>query len=330
MKMRSGPTVAEPAGGAIDLDAYLRRIGLDRGSRPRTSRGLRDPARGPLRGHPVREPRHPPRPAHRPRSRRAPGQAGGRPARRLLLRAEHALRAPSWRRSASGSRRLAARVRANTTELRPRTHMLLRVDLPEGPFVADVGFGGRRARAARASRAGGREVFAEPREAPGAVGHRIVREGGEVRVLQAVRGGAWKDLYAFTLEPQHAGGLRDGQPLHEHLAAVALRPEPDRAAGAGGTGAPSCATATSWSARRVASRPRPSATPTTCSRSWPRSSTSSSLRAPGSRSRTSVDTSDDPLGLVEVLGARQTSSVRTEFLQEALEVSRPRRGEASC
>ncbi len=36
---------------------------------------------------------------------------------------------------------LAARVRVGATGIRARTHMLLRVDLPEGPFVADVGFG---------------------------------------------------------------------------------------------------------------------------------------------------------------------------------------------
>lgn len=40
---------------------------------------------------------------------------------------------------------LAARVRWNMppeAPLRPRTHMLLLVDLPEGPHIADVGFGG--------------------------------------------------------------------------------------------------------------------------------------------------------------------------------------------
>ena len=99
--------------------------------------------------------------------------------------------------------RLAARVRANTTELRPRTHMLLRVDLPEGPFVADVGFGGD-GLVLPVPLEGGREVFAEPRDTPGAVGHRVVREGGEVRALQAFADGTWKDLYAFTLEPHYA------------------------------------------------------------------------------------------------------------------------------
>ena len=40
----------------------------------------------------------------------------------------------------------------------------------------------------------------------------------------------WTDLYAFTLEPQIPVGLRDGEPLHEHLPALALPAEPDRAA----------------------------------------------------------------------------------------------------
>ena len=69
--------------------------------------------------------------------------------------------------------------------------------------MADVGFGGD-GLVLPVPLEGGREVFTEPREAPGAVGHRIVREGGEVRALQAFADGDWKDLYAFTLEPQHA------------------------------------------------------------------------------------------------------------------------------
>ena len=89
--------------------------------------------------------------------------------------------------------RLAARVRSNTTEVRPRTHMLLRVDLPEGAFVADVGFGGEGC------------VLPVSLETQGdATSHRVVREGGESRVMQAHLTGAWTDLYAFTLEPQHA------------------------------------------------------------------------------------------------------------------------------
>jgi N-hydroxyarylamine O-acetyltransferase len=90
---------------------------------------------------------------------------------------------------------LAARVRAGTTEVRPRTHMLLRVDLPEGPFLADVGFGG--------------DGLVEPLPLAesaqtwvGPCGHRLRREG-EAWVLEGSAGDAWGDLYAFTLEPHH-------------------------------------------------------------------------------------------------------------------------------
>src|SRR5262245_53404654 len=38
--------------------------------------------------------------------------------------------------------RLAARVRLGATGVRPRTHMLLKVDLEGASFLADVGFGG--------------------------------------------------------------------------------------------------------------------------------------------------------------------------------------------
>jgi N-hydroxyarylamine O-acetyltransferase len=94
---------------------------------------------------------------------------------------------------------MASRVRVGTTEVRPRTHMLLKVDLPEGPLVADVGFGG--------------DGLVEPlpldegREAwIGGTGHRL-RHEGDAWVLEGSTGGEWADLYAFTLEPQHAADL---------------------------------------------------------------------------------------------------------------------------
>jgi N-hydroxyarylamine O-acetyltransferase len=90
---------------------------------------------------------------------------------------------------------LAARVRAGTTAVRPRTHMLLKVDLPEGPFVVDVGFG-----------ADG-PLHPVPLEAGveqwvGATGHRLRREDS-AWALEGHTGDGWSDLYAFTLEPQH-------------------------------------------------------------------------------------------------------------------------------
>lgn len=89
---------------------------------------------------------------------------------------------------------LAARVRVGGPGVRPRTHMLLRVTLPEGAFLADVGFGG--------------DGLVEPLPFDGedetwtaGVGHRLRREDG-LHVLQG-HAGEWGDLYAFTLDPQY-------------------------------------------------------------------------------------------------------------------------------
>jgi len=89
---------------------------------------------------------------------------------------------------------LAARVRFGTTEVRPRTHMLLRVDLPEGALLADVGFGGD-GPVHPIPLAEGTETWV------GDAGHRLRREG-DLFVLEGTTGGEWADLYAFTLEPQ--------------------------------------------------------------------------------------------------------------------------------
>ena len=90
---------------------------------------------------------------------------------------------------------LAARVRIGATGIRARTHMLLRVDLPEGPFVADVGFGADGPLRALPLEEG-REHWVGP------AGHRLRREGG-LWVLEGSAVGAWRDLYAFTLEKQY-------------------------------------------------------------------------------------------------------------------------------
>jgi len=90
---------------------------------------------------------------------------------------------------------LAARVRAGGTAVRPRTHMLLRVDLPAGALVADVGFGGD-GPLHPLPLAEGRESWI------GHIGHRLRCEG-DLWVLEGNLAGAWADLYAFTLEPQH-------------------------------------------------------------------------------------------------------------------------------
>jgi len=89
---------------------------------------------------------------------------------------------------------LAARALGGVV-IRPRTHMLLLVDQPGGHLVADVGFGGH-GPARPVPLAEGVETRT------GFVGHRLRREG-PLWVLQADLAGAWEDLYAFTLEPQH-------------------------------------------------------------------------------------------------------------------------------
>jgi N-hydroxyarylamine O-acetyltransferase len=89
---------------------------------------------------------------------------------------------------------LAARVRGGGI-LRPRTHMLLRVDLPHGPMLADVGFGGDGPVHPVPLQAGP-ETWTE------GAGYRLRRED-ELWVLQGSLGDPWTDLYAFTVEPQH-------------------------------------------------------------------------------------------------------------------------------
>jgi N-hydroxyarylamine O-acetyltransferase len=93
--------------------------------------------------------------------------------------------------------RLAARVRwgAPAGAVRPRTHMLLAVEVEGQTHVADVGFGGDGLLLPIALRPG--------ESAPQfAWEYRIVEEGGWY-VLQSIRPEGWLDLYAFTLEPQY-------------------------------------------------------------------------------------------------------------------------------
>jgi N-hydroxyarylamine O-acetyltransferase len=90
---------------------------------------------------------------------------------------------------------LAARVRLGSDELRPRTHMTLRVDVDGAGWLADVGFG-----------AAGPllPVPFDPGEESRQHGwtYRVVDEAGQ-RLLQSSRGASWENLYTFTQEPQH-------------------------------------------------------------------------------------------------------------------------------
>lgn len=93
---------------------------------------------------------------------------------------------------------LAARVRWNVPEgvTTPRSHMLLRVDLPEGPHIVDVGFGGITLTGVLRIESGvEQQTPHEPfRLVP-------VEEWLE---LQALVQGSFRPLYRFTLERQCA------------------------------------------------------------------------------------------------------------------------------
>ena len=77
----------------------------------------------------------------------------------------------------------------------PRTHMMLRADFPEGPYLLDIGFGGYLLTAPVRLRARSRAEYRDP--APSA-------SSGEEPdwILQAKLPAGWHDLYRFTLEPQ--------------------------------------------------------------------------------------------------------------------------------
>jgi N-hydroxyarylamine O-acetyltransferase len=78
----------------------------------------------------------------------------------------------------------------------PRTHMLLRVELPDGAYLADVGFGGATPTAPVALVPG--------RVQPTPLGtYRLAALDAEL-VLELRQDGAWTPLYRFGPEPQHA------------------------------------------------------------------------------------------------------------------------------
>jgi N-hydroxyarylamine O-acetyltransferase len=80
----------------------------------------------------------------------------------------------------------------------PRTHMLLLVDLDEGTYLADVGFGGMVLSAPLAFETGLEQIT--PHGA-----FRLEDAGGEPRsfILQALVQGNWAPVYRFDLDPQY-------------------------------------------------------------------------------------------------------------------------------
>lgn len=90
---------------------------------------------------------------------------------------------------------MEARVRIGTRAIRPRTHMVLGIEIDEGHWLADVGFGGD----------GPLEpvpMHAGAAIASSGLAYRVVEEDDE-RVLQMRRGSEWTDQYAFLPRPAH-------------------------------------------------------------------------------------------------------------------------------
>jgi len=91
---------------------------------------------------------------------------------------------------------LAARVLWGRGEdaVTPRSHMLLRIELPEGTYLADVGFGGLTLTAPLRLENGLEQPTPHER-------FRLDREGGNWR-MRARIGEEWRSLYRFGLEEQ--------------------------------------------------------------------------------------------------------------------------------
>lgn len=105
----------------------------------------------------------------------------------------HALRALGFNLTT-----LAARVLWNAPPgvLRPRSHMLLLVHLPEGDHIADVGFGGLTLTAPLRLEAGvAQQTPHEP--------YRLEAQEDGSYLLQAEVAGSWESLYSFDLHPHY-------------------------------------------------------------------------------------------------------------------------------
>ncbi len=91
---------------------------------------------------------------------------------------------------------LAARVlwKAPADSTGPRTHMLLKVDLPEGTYIADTGFGG-------ASLPGPLELATGHAQATPIEPYRLLAKADLFRLEVEMRG-EWQPVYSFDLQPQ--------------------------------------------------------------------------------------------------------------------------------
>lgn len=124
---------------------------------------------------------------------------------------------------------LAARVLWNAPEgaITARGHMLLRVDLKEQPYIADVGFGGQ-------TLTGPLRLEPDTEQTTPHEPFRLL-QAGEDFVLQSKIGGTWKPLYRFDLQEQHLPDyevtnwyLSNHPDSHFVNGLIAARPTPDR------------------------------------------------------------------------------------------------------
>jgi N-hydroxyarylamine O-acetyltransferase len=178
----------------IDLDAYFARIGYAeprcatletlRGIHARHAQAIPFENLNPLLKWPVRLD-----PASLEQKLVRDGRGGWCYEHNLLL--SHALRALGFRVTW-----LAARVLYNAAEgaAPARSHMLLRIDLDDQPYIADVGFGGLTLTAPL-------RLEADTEQSTPHEPFRLIRAGEEF-VQQAKIHGSWKSLYRFALHEQ--------------------------------------------------------------------------------------------------------------------------------
>jgi N-hydroxyarylamine O-acetyltransferase len=117
---------------------------------------------------------------------------------------------------------LAARVRWGMPEdapIRPRSHMVLLADLPEGQFVADVGFGGMTMSGPLALRTG------EAQQTPHERFRLQAAPGGEYELQAETSADTWRTLYRFDLAPHLA---QDYEPLNWFAATHPTSPFPNQ------------------------------------------------------------------------------------------------------
>jgi arylamine N-acetyltransferase len=123
--------------------------------------------------------------------------------------------------------------RPATDPLPPRTHMVVRVDLPDGAHVVDVGFGGQTLTGVLRLEHGVQQ--STPHEP-----YRLMDEAG-TWTMQARVGAEWRSLYHFDLAPQPHADLEMASWYVSHHPAshfvtgvVAARPAVDRRYNLGG------------------------------------------------------------------------------------------------